>query len=792
MKFYENHNFNSISLIIKIPIMKKNYLNLVLVFIFGLCCHLKGFAQLPIVANDDVANNINSSQGGYFWNIFIGNDTLNGNSINGGVIITHISSTNEGIYVSGNALYVNPGTPVGTYTVVYQICQNNFPNNCDTATITVNICNQPAPTFSPPDCYSYTDTIILNDLPADGPWTLTMYYNGVVVPDAIGGTGTSHTLNNLQPGGYAFIVTNSTGCTSPLVYHNLGYLDGMDTTIAGTYSDLNNDGIVNVGDIIDYQITIINPTDCELTNAEVEFEQWNNTATIFGSPIATIAAGASAEVTAFYHITQQDINNGGFINNWFAITGVMNGFEMYTKAFDETGVALNIPDGFKFNAFIDENANSIQDNNEEDFSLGYFQYTINDSETVHSLYGNDPIIYESGPFMTYDVTFVVYPEYANYYNLVTASYMDVSIVGNPGVTTYNFPLTTFPYQDVSIAMYNATTATPGFPYVNYITFKNNGNQTIPSGSISLLSTIDFPITSPEAITLTPEGFTFNFTNLLPFEARTMMFTMQMPTIPTVSLGDIVGNVASISSVEGDLVPENNFSVVNTTIVGSYDPNDKAENHNGEIIHDFFTQNDYLNYTIRFENTGTANAFTVKVTDVLDNKLDEDSMRMIGASHDYLLERIGSELVWTFNNIQLPPSVPNTQTGHGYIAFKVKPKTGYAVGDIIENTASIYFDFNPAIITNTTYSEFVAFLNTDDFTGDELKVYPNPVKNLLNIVSNNSTVETVTVHDILGKTMLSKTGNGISTILDFSGLSTGMYIVKVVSAQGEKVFKILKE
>lgn len=772
--------------------MKKNYFNLLLVFIFGLCGHLKGFAQLPIVANDDVVNNVNSIQNAYLYNTFLGNDTLNNNPVGNSVAVTLISSTHPGIFVSGSVLIVQQGTPVGSYTVVYQICQTNFPNNCDTATIIVNVCNLAAPTFAPQDCNSPADVVTLNGLPAEGAWTLTLTSQWPVFSQTLTGTGTTISIPNLAPAYYSFQVTNSSGCVSAITSTSLGYIGGLDSELEGTYVDLNSDGIVNIGDIISYEITAINTSTCEMTNIEITYENWGSTAVVFNSPIASIPAGMSGSVTAYYPITQEDINNGGVINNWFAVRGDVNGYEVYSKAFDQTGVALNIPDGFKFNAFIDSNGNGIQENNEEDFTLGYFQYTINDGETVHTLYGNDPIVYESGPFMTYDVTFVVYPEYASFYNLVTSNYIDVSIVGNPGVTTYNFPLTTIPYQDVSIVMYNATTATPGFPYINYITYKNNGNQTIPSGSISLLSDATFPITSTETITLTPQGFTFNFTNLLPFETRTMMFSMQVPTIPTVSLGDVIGNGASISIVGDDLLPENNVSVVNTTIVGSYDPNDKAESHNGEIIHDFFSQDDDLTYAIRFENTGTANAFTVKVTDVLDDKLDENSIRMIGASHDYTLERIGSDLTWTFNNIQLPPSVINTQIGHGYIAFKVKPKAGYAVGDIIENTASIYFDFNPAIITNTTYTEFVPFLNTDDFIGNELKVYPNPVKNLLNIVSNNATVETVTVHDILGKTMLTKTVNGTSTMLDLSGLSTGMYIVKVVSAQGEKVFKILKE
>ena len=156
--------------------MKKNYFNLLLVLFFGLCFTQKGFAQLPIVANDDVVNNINSVQGGFFYSTFLYNDTLNGNGVStSSVNVEQISTTNPGVYVAlGGAIYITPGTPAGSYTIVYKICQSNFPNNCDTATITVNVCNLPAPTVVPQTCSMPADEITLNNLPATGTWTLTL------------------------------------------------------------------------------------------------------------------------------------------------------------------------------------------------------------------------------------------------------------------------------------------------------------------------------------------------------------------------------------------------------------------------------------------------------------------------------------------------------------------------------------------------------------------------------------------------------------------------------------------
>ena len=276
---------------------------------------------------------------------------------------------------------------------------------------------------------------------------------------------------------------------------------------------------------------------------------------------------------------------------------------------------------------------------------------------------------------------------------------------------------------------------------------------------------------------------------MPGENRFIHITSQVPTIPTVSLGQLLTCSASITPT--DAFPTNNISTHTRPIVGSYDPNDITEIHGEEIVHSTFTSNDYLTYTIRFENTGTANAITVKVDDVLDAKLDETSIRMIGSSHTNTLQRIGSNLSWKFDDIQLPPSVPNTQTGHGYIIYEVKPKPGYAVGDIIPNTAEIYFDFNPAIITNTWNTEFVATLGNEIFAFENFTFYPNPTKNNLTI-TNKTIIDWVQISSVLGQTVFSKNINSLESEIDLSSLSNGIYFVKVKSNNTVKTVKIIKE
>jgi hypothetical protein len=58
------------------------------------------------------------------------------------------------------------------------------------------------------------------------------------------------------------------------------------------------------------------------------------------------------------------------------------------------------------------------------------------------------------------------------------------------------------------------------------------------------------------------------------------------------------------------------------------------------------------------------------------------------------------------------------------------KPGFAVGDIVPNTASIYFDTNPAIITNTFTTEFTAALANASFGFENFVLYPNPTNSFM--------------------------------------------------------------
>ncbi|MGH2664587.1 DUF7619 domain-containing protein [Flavobacterium sp.] len=458
---------------------------------------------------------------------------------------------------------------------------------------------------------------------------------------------------------------------------------------------------------------------------------------------------------------------------------------------DSATVTITIMnEGILLNAFIDTNNNGNQEVGEPDFIHGQFGYELNNNGTVnHAFSANgEYFISENNPINSYDLTYVIDPAFAGQYAVAPASYSNVSVSG--GITVYNFPVTEIPFTDSAVFIYAYTPPRPGFTYTNYLVYQNNGNQMMTSGTVTFNKDSAVAITnvSPAATTTTATGFTYDFTNLAPGESRVIEVAMQVPTIPAVALGGILTNTVSVTMPAGDINIVNNNNNLSQVIVGSYDPNDITERHGGKIVHSAFTANDYLAYTIQFENTGTFYAENVRVNDVLDAKLDETSIRMVNTSHNYTLNRVGNDLNWNFNGIDLQPAEK------GYITFEVKPKAGFAIGDIIPNAASIFFDFNPPIVTNIFNTEFVASLSVPQFENNPFLVYPNPTNGLVTISLKNNTdkIDAVVVNDMLGKTVYAKTIDNPIAEVDLSRLSAGIYFVKINVDQQEKVMKIVKQ
>lgn len=348
------------------------------------------------------------------------------------------------------------------------------------------------------------------------------------------------------------------------------------------------------------------------------------------------------------------------------------------------------------------------------------------------------------------------------------------------------------HHDVEVTIIPTNPARPGFDANYTIIYKNKGNQ-IENGAV----TLDFNDAVLDLVSINPtfsnQGtnlMTWNYTNLLPLETRTidLVFNVNSPTeTPAVNIGDVLNYTASITAITTDEFVSDNTSTLNQTVVGSYDPNDKRCIEGTTVSPDMIGQ--YVHYVIRFENTGTYPAENVVVKDMIDvSKFDANTLIPLHSSHDFVTRITDNKVEFIFEGINLPF---DDATNDGYIAFKIKTKSNLVIGDTFSNNASIYFDYNSPIITNT-YTTTVAALSTADFDfGTQFTLYPNPVREVLNFHSkDNTTINSIEIYNTLGQIVLA-VPNAVSTV-DVSNLQSGNYFVKVNTDFGVSNTKFVKE
>jgi hypothetical protein len=140
-----------------------------------------------------------------------------------------------------------------------------------------------------------------------------------------------------------------------------------------------------------------------------------------------------------------------------------------------------------------------------------------------------------------------------------------------------------------------------------------------------------------------------------------------------------------------------------TKITSWDPNAKYGPAGTQGEHGYIRKGQPMTYRLAFENVDTAKApaWRVIITDTLDaTKLDPETVDFKSMSHPMgVPTRNGNILHWTFEGIELPPN-QNPPQGEGWVEFTVQQRNNTKQGDVIRNRASIVFDLNPPMLTNT--------------------------------------------------------------------------------------------
>jgi uncharacterized repeat protein (TIGR01451 family) len=255
--------------------------------------------------------------------------------------------------------------------------------------------------------------------------------------------------------------------------------------------------------------------------------------------------------------------------------------------------------------------------------------------------------------------------------------------------------------------------------------------------------------------------------------------------------------SSIAPVgQTDCSDANNVGSLLQILGNSYDPNDKTVQRtemytNSPFPVDYLDANvlDDLIYTIRFQNTGTAPAQNIYILDTLSSYLDWSTFDLIESTHAMQVVNLGNgQMRFDFPQIWLADSTTNEPESHGHLVYRIRENTACIPGTEIENTAHIFFDWNEAIVTNTTYNINELFEGLFEESTLDLTVYPNPTSNVVNLELKGEFEYRVC--DLEGRNILF--GSALDTVqLQMGHLNSGVYMLNVHTSSGQKTLRIVK-
>jgi uncharacterized repeat protein (TIGR01451 family) len=284
---------------------------------------------------------------------------------------------------------------------------------------------------------------------------------------------------------------------------------------------------------------------------------------------------------------------------------------------------------------------------------------------------------------------------------------------------------------------------------------------------------------PAPTAITGDTLYWNFEQLPPSHSEGALLFLQIPSVA--SIGDTLQFFTQtfLSDANGGL--SLNGSYETTSVVQcAVDPNDKLVRPVGNTPAHLTLFDEMLEYTIRFQNTGTDTAFTVRLEDQLDSDLDWGSFQPVAASHAYQATIDGEGLVTVvFDQIMLPDSNMNEPASHGFFTFRIRALAGLPDFTPVENSAGIFFDFNDAVVTNITLNTLVPLLPAG--------ISAQPV------TCHGGNDGSFSATPLVGNLPITFTlaGVGSNETGDFQNLAGGQYVLNMEDAKGHTVSQLVE-
>lgn len=381
--------------------------------------------------------------------------------------------------------------------------------------------------------------------------------------------------------------------------------------------------------------------------------------------------------------------------------------------------------------FSDDNGNGIRDGVESGIPYQNVQvgntWAYTDATGTYSAYK---------PTGTYNLSYTPSGAYAPY-PLTTPGTISVAatMAGNTYANNDFGIAIPAGSTNLSVSLNPHTTVTPGFPAWYDIQVCNNGIT--PAASTLTMQyaaglTLDYASPAPASNNTATNTLTWNLASLPPGNCNYIWVDFNAAT--SMVLGTNTIEMVNVLPTSGnDIDMSNNIDTVHQVVVGSWDPNNKLAvetNYNDPAYQVVSTVNadQSIDYTINFQNLGTAPAVNVVVVDELSSDVNAATYQFTGASHNAVVTRSGNKVTYQFKNIYLQDATANEPMSHGYVSYRINAVNNLSAGTQISDFANIYFDFNAPVTTNNAIITMIVPSGINDVKSNNVVVntYPNPV------------------------------------------------------------------
>lgn len=457
----------------------------------------------------------------------------------------------------------------------------------------------------------------------------------------------------------------------------------------------------------------------------------NNTAGYIGANSFQVILERTSGAITFQYAQQtgQPPVTAGFCSVGIESDDGTSGLNPLYDQFPLPGTVIRITKGdynlVRGQMYVDVNSNNVQDVNEP-----LLKYKM----VVDQLSGKAGLSDATG-WYTVPVedssAYSLLPPYIQSYSANPVQY-NGSMIG-PGLVDSSGHFIYQPdsvFDDLSIQLSAIPPFRPGFQVIYSVLVSNMGTDTaasqvtlrLPAGHTFVSSNYQTSFVSPDSIILLVPAIS-------PFS--TAFITAEFTLSSSVPIGTVISANATVWAYN-DVVPVNNDDEDTVLVSGSFDPNDILVDQTVVDVNSL-ADGVYLYYKIRFQNTGNDTAFHVSVVNRIPSGTTLNSFEWLGSTHPALLqyEPDSGRMIFDFPDILLPDSSTDEPASHGYLCYRIRLNSSLQVGDSVENSAAIYFDFNAPVITNQAQTLITTSSGLTQIEKNmELKLFPNPSRTMV--------------------------------------------------------------